>query len=51
MLTNALMCTLFFIMFFGLFLGNLDELKQLPFIEKLHPEVLNKEVMNLEYKQ
>ena len=36
---------LFFIMFFGLFLGNLDELKQLPFIEKLHPEVLNKEVM------
>jgi potassium/hydrogen antiporter len=35
---------LFFIMFFGLFMGNLEEFKLLPFIEKLHPEVLNLEV-------
>jgi Kef-type K+ transport system membrane component KefB len=35
---------LFFILFFGLFLGNLDELKRFSFIEKLRPEILNMEV-------
>ena len=36
---------LIFILFFGLFLGNLDELKQLRWIEKFKPDELNKEVM------
>ena len=35
---------LVFILLFGLFLGNLDELKGVKWIEKLHPENLNKEV-------
>lgn len=35
---------LLFILFFGLFMGNLDELKQFKFIENLKPEILNKEV-------
>lgn len=35
---------LIFILLFGLFLGNLDELKQLKFIQKLQPDILNKEV-------
>lgn len=35
---------LFFIMFFGLFIGNLNELKGYSFIEKLKPEILDKEV-------
>lgn len=35
---------LIFILLFGLFLGNLDELKQVKWIEKLNPENLNKEV-------
>jgi len=35
---------LIFILFFGLFIGNLDELKQFKFIEKFKPEELNKEV-------
>ena len=35
---------LIFILLFGLFLGNLDEFKQIRFIENLKPEVLNKEV-------
>lgn len=35
---------LIFILLFGLFLGNLDELKQFKFIERLKPDELNKEV-------
>lgn len=35
---------LLFILFFGLFMGNLDELKHFKFIMNLHPEILNKEV-------
>ncbi len=35
---------LIFILIFGLFLGNLDEMKQLPVIEWLKPELLNREV-------
>jgi len=35
---------LIFILLFGLFLGNLDELKHNKFIHKLKPELLNKEV-------
>lgn len=35
---------LIFILIFGLFLGNLDELKQFKWIEKFKPEKLNKEV-------
>lgn len=35
---------LIFILLFGLFIGNLDELKQFKWIEKLNPESLNKEV-------
>lgn len=35
---------LIFILLFGLFLGNLDELKHLSFIQKLHPEVLEEEM-------
>lgn len=35
---------LIFILLFGLFLGNLDELKQFKWISKLNPEGLNKEV-------
>jgi Kef-type K+ transport system membrane component KefB len=37
---------LLFIMIFGLFLGNLDELKHYRWIEKLRPEKLNLEVHN-----
>ena len=36
---------LIFIMLFGLFLGNLDEMKQFKWIEKLKPDELNKEVL------
>lgn len=35
---------LVFILLFGLLLGNLDEMSHLKFIQKLHPEILNKEV-------
>lgn len=35
---------LIFILLFGLFIGNLDELKHFKFIQKLQPENLNKEV-------
>lgn len=35
---------LFFILLFGLFIGNLNELKRYSFIEKLKPEILEKEV-------
>ncbi len=35
---------LVFILLFGLFLGNLDELKHIKWIEKLKPDELNKEV-------
>ena len=35
---------LLFILLFGLFLGNLDELKRFRWIEKLNPDALNKEV-------
>ncbi|MEO6167884.1 MAG: hypothetical protein ABIO46_09330 [Chitinophagales bacterium] len=35
---------LLFILLFGLFLGNLDELKQFKWIQKLKPEELNREV-------
>lgn len=35
---------LLFILLFGLFLGNLDELKYNKFIQKLQPDILNKEV-------
>lgn len=35
---------LIFILVFGLFLGNIDELKQFSWIQKLNPEGMNKEV-------
>lgn len=35
---------LLFILFFGLFMGNLDELTGFEFIQNLKPEILNKEV-------
>lgn len=35
---------LLFILLFGLFIGNIDELKQLKFIRHLQPDILNKEV-------
>lgn len=35
---------LIFILFFGLFLGNIDEVKNMKLIQRLKPEVLNKEV-------
>ena len=35
---------LLFILLFGLFLGNLDEMKQFKWIQKLNPDNLNKEV-------
>lgn len=35
---------LIFILLFGLFLGNLDEIKHNKFIQKLRPEILNREV-------
>lgn len=35
---------LIFILLFGLFLGNLDEMKQNKFIQRLNPDILNKEV-------
>lgn len=38
---------LIFILLFGLIIGNIDELKHIKFIEKFHPEVLNKEVKRL----
>jgi hypothetical protein len=38
---------LVFILAFGLFLGNLDELKRFKWIQKLRPEELNKEVHKL----
>ncbi len=36
--------SLIFIMMFGLFIGNLDELKRFKWIERFRPEVLNREV-------
>lgn len=36
---------LIFILIFGVFLGNLDELKKYKFIHRLHPEKLNYEVL------
>lgn len=36
--------SLLFILIFGLFLGNLDEVKHIKFLKKLKPEILNKEV-------
>jgi potassium/hydrogen antiporter len=38
---------LVFILLFGIFLGNLDELKHLNFINRLNPDILNREVMKL----
>lgn len=35
---------LIFILVFGIFIGNLDELKSIKWIEKLRPEILNREV-------
>jgi cell volume regulation protein A len=35
---------LVFILLFGIFLGNLDELKHIKFIQRLRPEILNNEV-------
>ncbi len=35
---------LVFIMFFGLFIGNLDEFKHIKWLQQFHPEDLNKEV-------
>lgn len=35
---------LIFILFFGLFIGNLDEMKGIRWIQRLNPEALNKEV-------
>jgi hypothetical protein len=39
--------SLLFILIFGLFIGNLDELKQFRWIQKLHPDELNTEVQKL----
>ncbi|MDD4032310.1 MAG: cation:proton antiporter [Bacteroidales bacterium] len=36
--------SLLFILFFGLFIGNLDELKRFKLIDKLQPDILDKEV-------
>lgn len=36
--------SLIFILIFGLFIGNIDELKRFKMIEKLRPEILNSEV-------
>jgi hypothetical protein len=36
---------LLFILVFGLFMGNLDELRQYRWVQKLHPEQLEKAVM------
>lgn len=36
---------LIFILIFGLFIGNLDELKQFKWIERFKPDILNKEVL------
>ena len=38
---------LLFILLFGMFLSNLDELKQVSFIQRLKPEILNREVHKL----
>jgi hypothetical protein len=38
---------LIFILLFGIFLGNLDELKQFKFIQRLKPDILNTEVLRL----
>ena len=38
---------LIFILLFGLFLGNLDQLENNKYIHKLHPDILNKEVHKL----
>ena len=35
---------LIFILLFGIFLGNLDEMKHIKFIQRLRPEILNNEV-------
>ena len=36
---------LIFILFFGLMMGNLEQLKKIKFFDKLQPEILNKEVV------
>lgn len=41
--------SLVFILIFGLFLGNLDELRHLPFIQKLRPDILNSEVQKFKH--
>jgi potassium/hydrogen antiporter len=38
---------LLFILLFGIFLGNLDELKSFKFIRRLNPDILNREVYKL----
>lgn len=40
---------LLFILIFGLFLGNLDELKQYPWIQKLNPDKLNLEIIKFKH--
>lgn len=40
--------SLIFILLFGLFLGNLDELKHIKLVQKLNPEILDKEVHKLQ---
>ncbi|MFN3850606.1 MAG: sodium:proton antiporter [Spirosomataceae bacterium] len=40
--------SLIFILLFGLFLGNLDELKHIKLVQKLKPEILDKEVHKLQ---
>lgn len=40
---------LIFILVFGLFLGNLDEVKRFKWIQKLRPDELNKEVKQFKY--
>ncbi len=40
---------LLFILIFGLFLGNLDELKQYPWIQKLNPDKLNAEIIKFKH--
>lgn len=40
---------LFFILLFGIFLGNLDELKRFKWIQKLEPQLLNQEITKFKH--
>ena len=41
--------SLVFILIFGMFLGNLDELQHIPFIQRLRPDVLTNEVQKFKH--